>query len=78
MSVVGSEAGMDARRVDADSSGAMDGVARLSERPLRGVELVTSTLTRKMSPGRTGRIQRKLSMPGEPTAADQSALATTE
>ncbi len=39
MSVVGSEAGMDARRVDADSSGARDGVARLSVRPLRGVEL---------------------------------------
>jgi hypothetical protein len=30
---------MDARRVDADSSGARDGVARLSVRPLRGVEL---------------------------------------
>jgi len=30
---------MDARRVDADSSGAMDGVARLSKRPLRAVEL---------------------------------------
>ena len=30
---------MDARRVDADSSGARDGVARLSGRPLRGVEL---------------------------------------
>ncbi len=27
------------RRVDADSSGARDGVARLSKRPLRGVEL---------------------------------------
>ncbi len=39
MSVVGSEAGMEARRVDADSSGARDGVARLSKRPLRGVEL---------------------------------------
>ena len=39
MSVVGSETGMDARRVDADSSGARDGVARLSVRPLRGVEL---------------------------------------
>jgi len=39
VSVVGSETGMDARRVDADSSGAMDGTARLSERPLRGVEL---------------------------------------
>ncbi len=39
MSVVGSEAGMDARRVDADSSGAKDGVARLSVRPLRRVEL---------------------------------------
>ncbi len=38
-SVVGSEPGMEARRVDADSSGARDGVARLSERPLRGVEL---------------------------------------
>ncbi len=30
---------MEARRVDADSSGARDGVARLSVRPLRGVEL---------------------------------------
>ncbi len=30
---------MDARRVDADSSDAMDGTARLSVRPLRGVEL---------------------------------------
>ncbi len=39
MSVVGSEAGMDARRVDADSSGARNGVARLSVRPLRGVVL---------------------------------------
>ncbi len=39
MSVVGSETGMDARRVDADSSGAREGTARLSERPLRGVEL---------------------------------------
>ncbi len=39
MSVVGSEPGMDARRVDADSSGARDGVARLSVRPFRGVEL---------------------------------------
>ncbi len=39
MSVVGSETGMEARRVDADSSRARDGVARLSERPLRGVEL---------------------------------------
>ncbi len=39
MSVVGREPGMEARRVDADSSGARDGVARLSERPLRGVEL---------------------------------------
>ncbi len=39
MSVVGSETGMDARRVDADSSGARDGTARLSVRPLRGVEL---------------------------------------
>ncbi len=39
MSVVGSEAGMDARRVDADSSGARDGTARLSVRPLRGVKL---------------------------------------
>ena len=39
MSVVGSEAGRDARRVDADSSGARDGIARLSVRPLRGVEL---------------------------------------
>ncbi len=38
MSVVGSEPGMEARRVDADSSGAKDGVARLSVRPLRGVE----------------------------------------
>ena len=27
------------RRVDADSSGARDGVARLSVRPLRGVKL---------------------------------------
>ena len=42
MSIVGSESGMDARRVDADSSGAMDGVARLSVRPLRGVELQLS------------------------------------
>ncbi len=39
MSVVGSETSMEARRVDADSSGARDGVARLSKRPLRGVEL---------------------------------------
>ncbi len=39
MSVVGSETGMDARRVDADSSGAREGTARLSVRPLRGVEL---------------------------------------
>jgi hypothetical protein len=39
VSVVGSEPGMEARRVDADSSGARDGVARLSVRPLRGVEL---------------------------------------
>jgi hypothetical protein len=39
VSVVGSESGMDARRVDADSSGARDGTARLSVRPLRGVEL---------------------------------------
>ncbi len=39
MSVVGNEPGMEARRVDADSSGARDGVARLSVRPLRGVEL---------------------------------------
>ncbi len=32
---------MEARRVDADSSGARDGVARLSERaPLRGVAIV--------------------------------------
>ena len=30
---------MDARRVDADSSGAREGTARLSVRPLRGVEL---------------------------------------
>ncbi len=30
---------MDAWRVDADSSGARDGVARLSVRPLRAVEL---------------------------------------
>jgi hypothetical protein len=37
VSVVGSESGMDARRVDADSSGARDGVARLSVRPLRDV-----------------------------------------
>ncbi len=42
MSVVGSEAGMDARRVDADSSGARDGVARLSVRPLQGVVLRSS------------------------------------
>ena len=39
MSVVGSEPGMEARRVDADLSGARDGGARLSARPLRGVEL---------------------------------------
>ncbi len=42
MSVVGSEPGMEARRVDADSGGARDGVARLSVRPLRGVELRSS------------------------------------
>ena len=30
---------MDARRMDADSSGARNGVARLSDRSLRGVEL---------------------------------------
>ncbi len=36
MSVGGSETGMEARRVDADSSGAKDGVARLSGRPLPG------------------------------------------
>ncbi len=42
MSVVGSETGMEARRVDADSSGARDGGARLSVRPLRGVELQLS------------------------------------
>ncbi len=39
MSVVGSEPGMDARRVDADSSGAREGTARLSKRPLRSVQL---------------------------------------
>ncbi len=44
---------MDARRVDADSSGARDGVARLSVRPFRGVELrfskerVSATLAAK-------------------------------
>ncbi len=37
--MVGREPGMEARRVDADSSGAREGLARLSKRPLRGVEL---------------------------------------
>ncbi len=35
----GASTGMDARRVDADSSGARDGTGRLSVRPLWGVEL---------------------------------------
>ncbi len=45
MTVVGNEPGRDARRVDADSRGARDGVARLSVRPPPGgrgaVELET-------------------------------------
>ncbi len=54
VSVVGSETGMEARRVDADSSGARDGGARLSVRPLRGVELRPSEeALRSPAPGTT-------------------------
>jgi hypothetical protein len=48
---------MDARRVDADSSGARDGVVRLSKRPLRGVELRLSE--ERVSVARARMISRK-------------------
>jgi len=62
VSVVGSEAGMDARRVDADSSGARDGVARLSVRPLRGVELPVERRTRLSYPSGRPATRRNVSV----------------
>jgi hypothetical protein len=58
VSVVGSETGMDARRVDADSSGAREGTARLSVRPLRTIPLRLSEECVSVARERRGQTSR--------------------